>query len=264
MHIVLPIIVLGLLGFIFGLWLFFAQKIFFVKKDSKIEEVFSLLPGSNCGACGKAGCYGLAEALVQADSEEIPCPVVHSKERSKIADLLGIEAQESVKRVAKTICGGGSRCKDKFLYHGPKDCNVASLLMNGPKGCDYGCIGFGSCAKACPFGAIDIGENSLPKVDSEKCTGCGKCLKACPKEVMDLVPSSSQYHVLCHSKDRGPDVMKACKVGCIGCGKCVKTCPSGAIILKDNLALIDYEKCAKCGECIKACPTKAIVRSDIR
>lgn len=38
------------------------------------------------------------------------------------------------------------------------------------------------CEKACPFGAITVGEpiTNLPKLDEEKCTGCGVCLASCP------------------------------------------------------------------------------------
>lgn len=38
------------------------------------------------------------------------------------------------------------------------------------------------CEKACPFGAIFVGEpiTNLPKLDEEKCTGCGACIAACP------------------------------------------------------------------------------------
>lgn len=38
------------------------------------------------------------------------------------------------------------------------------------------------CEKACPFGAIHVGQpiTNLPQIDVEKCTGCGMCLAQCP------------------------------------------------------------------------------------
>jgi Fe-S-cluster-containing hydrogenase component 2 len=38
------------------------------------------------------------------------------------------------------------------------------------------------CEKACPFGAITIGQSitTLPVIDEQKCTGCGVCLAFCP------------------------------------------------------------------------------------
>ena len=258
MNILLPVLVLGALGIIFGLWLGFVQKLFFIKKDPRIEHIFSLLPGSNCGACGLAGCYGLAGALAKGEVKSITCPIVHEKEREDIAKILGITVSETEKRVATLICGGGTKCKDNFQYHGIEDCNIATLVMNGPKACSFGCIGFGSCVKSCSFNAIRMGKNGLPEIDSERCTGCGKCIKVCPKEILVLAPLKKVYSIMCNSHDKGPDVIKACKVGCIACGKCVKLCPVDAIELKDNVAVIDYEKCTNCGQCIEACPTKAI------
>lgn len=258
MSILLPVIILGALGIIFGLWLGFMQKLFFVKKDPRIEHILSLLPGSNCGACGQAGCYGLAEALASGEINSIICPVVHDQEREDIAKVLGINTPQTEKSVATLICGGGTACKDNFQYHGIEDCNIATLVMNGPKSCTFGCIGFGSCAKACLFNAIKMGKDGLPKIDPAKCTGCGKCLKVCPKGVLVLAPLKKRYNIRCNSHDKGADVMQACKVGCIACGKCVKICPVNAIEIKDNIAAIDYEKCTNCGQCIEICPTKAI------
>ncbi|MBQ1944177.1 MAG: 4Fe-4S binding protein, partial [Ruminococcus sp.] len=33
---------------------------------------------------------------------------------------------------------------------------------------------------------------------------------------------------------------------------------------KDNVAVIDYEKCTDCGACAKACTTQCIKREDLR
>ncbi len=258
MDILLPIIVLGSLGIIFGLWLGFMQRFFFVKKDPRIEHIFSLLPGSNCGACGQAGCYGLAETLASGEVTSITCPVVHEKERESIAHILGINISVTEKYVATLICGGGVRCKDNFQYHGIRDCNIATLVMKGPKACMFGCVGLGSCVEVCPFDAIRMGKDGLPEIDTQKCTGCGKCVKVCPKEILVLAPLKKMYNVMCHSSDKGADVIKACKAGCIACGKCVNACPANAIALKDNVAVIDYTKCTNCGKCLEVCPTKAI------
>jgi Na+-translocating ferredoxin:NAD+ oxidoreductase RNF subunit RnfB len=250
------------MGIVFALWLIFAQRLFAVKQDPKIEHIFSLLPGSNCGVCGRAGCHGLAEALARGEVKDIICPVVHEKEREEIADILGIKVAERTKEIATLICGGGVNCKDKFVYQGPKDCRTADLIFGAHKACNFGCIGFGTCMEACPFKAISMGEDNLPRIDPEKCTGCGKCVKMCPKGVLVLTPENSEFHIYCNSKDKGADVTRACKTGCIGCGKCVRECPVQAITLKDNLASIDYTKCINCGKCIKVCPTKAIIRRE--
>jgi Na+-translocating ferredoxin:NAD+ oxidoreductase RNF subunit RnfB len=56
LHIFLPLIILGVLGILFGCLLGFASKKFAVEKDPLLIEVRSALPGANCGACGFAGC----------------------------------------------------------------------------------------------------------------------------------------------------------------------------------------------------------------
>jgi ferredoxin len=52
--------------------------------------------------------------------------------------------------------------------------------------------------------------------------------------------------------------MKMCDFGCIGCMKCQRECPSDAIVVKDNLAVVDPEKCVKCGHCAEICPRHII------
>ena len=128
----------------------------------------------------------------------------------------------------------------------------------GPKSCNSGCLGYGSCVKACPFDAIHI-VNGVAVVDREKCKACGKCVEVCPKHLISLIPYDAKYVVACSSKDKGPVTMKACEVGCIGCGLCARNCPSQAVEVKDFHAAIDQEKCTGCGACAEKCPKKCIL-----
>ncbi|MBT8372362.1 MAG: FAD-dependent oxidoreductase, partial [Deltaproteobacteria bacterium] len=52
--------------------------------------------------------------------------------------------------------------------------------------CTIGCLGLGTCVKACPFNAITMGAQGLPEVDEKKCTGCGTCERVCPKHIINL------------------------------------------------------------------------------
>ncbi|MFH0732169.1 MAG: RnfABCDGE type electron transport complex subunit B [Candidatus Omnitrophota bacterium] len=258
MAILIPTIVLGGLGLIFGLWLAFALKIFHVETDPRAEQILKILPGANCGACGFAGCQGFAEALIRGKTELSCCALCGNEMRERLGTILGVEATQKIKRLATLKCGGGTRCADKYDYSGPETCMAAEMLLGGNKACHYACLGFGDCKLVCPFNAITMGEDRLPSINPEKCTACGKCVTACPKKVLVLTLFDKLYHIKCSSRDKGAKVMKICKVGCIACGKCATTCPTKAIVIKDNLAVIDYEKCINCGACFKVCPTHAI------
>ena len=70
-----------------------------------------------------------------------------------------------------------------------------------------------------------------------------------------MIPQETATVVMCSNKQKGADAKKACKNACIACKKCEKTCPHGAIAVKENVAVIDYEKCVHCEACVQVCPT---------
>ncbi len=254
------ILVLGGLGFLFGAILAFAAQKFHVEEDPRIGEVTALLPGANCGGCGFPGCAGLAKAIVVDEVEPNLCPVASTEAREKIARHLGRVAAACKPKVALVKCNGlPAEEFKKFEYLGIKDCAAAVLMLNGPWQCPHRCIGLGTCKAVCPFGAITMGANELPIIDAEKCTACGKCVVACPRMIITLVEKGKKVHVKCNSPEKGPDVRKVCKVGCIGCRLCEKACKDGAIIIENNLARINYEKCTECGACVLKCPQKTII-----
>jgi Na+-translocating ferredoxin:NAD+ oxidoreductase RNF subunit RnfB len=259
MQILIPVIAMAGLGLAFGLGLAYTLKIFGIEVDPTVALIITKLPGANCGACGKAGCAGFAEALKKGEAIPALCVVSNEEARKAISQILGIEYNPKTKTIATVLCNGGKNAKDKFQYRGIKTCKAATLLFGGYKECAYGCLGFGDCADACPFDAIKI-VDGLPKINIKKCTACGNCVKACPKNLFILAPLEKNYYIACSSKDPGAVTIKACKVGCIACGKCIKACPVSTIGIKDNLAAIDYAKCENHGECIKVCPTNAILK----
>ena len=254
------LIVLAGLGIVFGVVLALIAARFVVKVDPKVEQVRETLPGANCGACGFAGCMGYAEAVVgNPDVAVNMCAPGKSAVAEKIAEITGKKAEKVEPKIARVFCQGGtSLSKRKFIYTGVQDCTAAVLAAGGDKSCEYGCLGYGTCMRACPFEAITMSADNLPVINPEKCTACGKCVAACPKQVIELAQSSKAVVISCHSKDKGVDVKKKCQVGCIACGICVRTCPVDAIKIDNNLARIDHSKCIVCGLCVKKCPTSAI------
>ncbi len=259
MEIIYPVLTLGVLGLLFGVGLSLASKKFCVSSDPKIEKIQDNLPGANCGACGMAGCSGLAEALTEGKCGIDKCTVASEESKIKISEILGVEFKKTLKKVAVLRCAGGNRVGDKFLYGGIRDCISANQVLKGQKNCTYGCLGFGDCERICPFGAIKVSEkNGLPVIDRNKCKACNKCVIACPKKLFVLVPFNMRICVLCSSHDTGKATRSVCPVGCISCRLCEKACKFDAIHVVDNLAVIDYNKCTSCGECVKAYPMKTI------
>ena len=220
--IILAAVIVGGTGLFIGVFLGVSGKKFAVEVDEREEAILGVLPGNNCGGCGYAGCSGLAAAIVAG-------------------------------------AGTCEKAQDEYEYHGVRDCVMVNMMQDaGPKGCDYGCLGFGNCVKACPFDAIHI-VNGIAVVDKEKCKACGKCVAACPKKLVELVPYKQQTFVQCNSNDKGKALMDVCAVGCIGCKLCEKNCEAGAITVTNFLAHIDASKCTNCGVCADKCPRKVIV-----
>jgi Na+-translocating ferredoxin:NAD+ oxidoreductase subunit B len=263
MEILIPVITLGLLGLVFGVGLSIASKAFAVKIDPRLEKIHGLLPGANCGACGGAGCFGFAESLLSGKMPLDACKVVDEKNKEEIARVLDQKIEKKTKKIAVLHCNAGTRVKDKYDYTGIKDCVAANSLMHGPKACVFGCIGFGTCVRVCPFGALSMSADGLPVVDSRKCRACNKCVTACPKKLFFLKAVNQPVYVACSSHASGKDTKTVCPVGCIACRLCEKACKFDAIHVMDNLAVIDYHKCTSCRECVKVCPCKTIhIRED--
>lgn len=258
--IIVATLIVGAVGLFVGLFLGVAGIKFKVEVDEKEEAVLAALPGNNCGGCGYAGCSGLAAAIAKGEAPVNACPVGGEKVGEQIARIMGVQAQESEKKVAFVKCQGDrERTRDDYDYTGMEDCRMLSFVPNGgPKSCNDGCLGFGSCVKVCPFDAIHV-VNGVAVVDKETCKACGKCVAVCPKHLIELVPYKAKHLVACSSQAKGPVTIKDCDVGCIACQLCKKNCPSDAITIENFHATIDYDKCTGCGICKTKCPKKAII-----
>lgn len=253
--------IVSVVGIFVGLFLGVAGIKFKVDVDEREEAVLAALPGNNCGGCGFAGCSGLASAIVKGEAAVNACPVGGEAVGKAIASIMGVEAESKERMRAYVSCQGDcERAKKNYEYSGAEDCRVVGFVPGGgPKSCGSGCLGFGSCVKACPFDAIHV-KNGVAVVDAEACKACGKCVAVCPRNLITLIPYKAKLAVACASADKGLVTMKACEAGCIGCGLCVKACPSGAVAVRDFHAVIDQSKCTGCGACAEKCPKKAIVK----
>jgi NADPH-dependent glutamate synthase beta subunit-like oxidoreductase len=181
------LILMGGMGLVISVILALASKIFYVYVDPKIEAVEAELPGANCGGCGLPGCAANAEAIVAGTSPPNSCVAAGPEVAEAIAAIMGVKIEAQEPDIARPGCYYGVQAADtKYTYDGLDDCRAAVLLGGGMKVCTIGCVGLGTCARACPFNAITMGPEGLPVVDEAKCTGCGTCERVCPKHIITL------------------------------------------------------------------------------
>ena len=76
------------LGLFFGIGLAVAHRLLKVEEDPRLEIVEEKLPGSNCGACGEAGCRAFAEKLLAGAVAPSKCSVSNQEAIDDIANEL--------------------------------------------------------------------------------------------------------------------------------------------------------------------------------
>lgn len=259
--ILTALLIIGGLGIFVGIFLGIGGIAFKVEVDEKEEAVLNALPGNNCGGCGFPGCAGLATAIAKGDAPANQCPVGGDEVAKEIAKIMGTSVEEKERMVAFVACK--AHCEDitvDYEYTGSEDCRMLSFVPNGgPKSCNNGCLGYGTCASVCPFDAIHV-DNGVAVVDREKCKACGKCIEVCPKKLISLIPYKAQYAVACSNIEKGAVTTKQCKVGCVGCSMCAKACENDAVSITSFNATIDPDKCVNCGACAEKCPKKVITK----
>ncbi len=164
MGILAAVLTLTLLALAFGLLLGYAAVRFHVEGDPIVDQIDALLPQTQCGQCGYAGCRPYAEAIAAGEAEINRCPPGGETTMIALADLLGrdpvpLEDQEAAAK--------------------PKA--VARII-------ETECIGCTLCIQACPVDAILGAAKQMHSVIESECTGCELCIPPCPVECIVMEP----------------------------------------------------------------------------
>jgi len=161
MYVLSAIVSLTLLGLFLGLLLGIAGKYLKVESSPIVDELESLLPGSQCGQCGFPGCRPAAEALAEGKAAATICPPGGSALAEQIAALLGMDLDLS-------------------------DVKEPELLV--ARVSEATCTGCTRCFKVCPTDAIVGAPKQIHAVVADACIGCKKCIEVCPTECLQMHP----------------------------------------------------------------------------
>ena len=221
-----------------------------ISERKPMEEILGFLKGCEkvilvgCGQCASACKVGGAPeieemtALLEAEGKTVLGSVLPDSTCNLLLNKKELKSvKEELKQadaVLSLACGDGTQT----IMKNTKKQNIPVYPANN---------------------TMFIGEVERVGKFEEACKACGKCVAACPRKLIEIVPYDMKHLVKCNSKDKGKDVMKACKVGCIGCKMCEKACQFYAVKVLDNVAHIDPEKCTGCGACAAKCPKKVIL-----
>jgi len=152
------------LAVIFGLLLGYANIRFHVDGDPIVDKIDSLLPQTQCGQCGFAGCRPYAEAIAEGDADINKCPPGGEITMIALSELLGKDPVP---------------LEDEEAADSPRA--VAFIV-------EEECIGCTLCIQACPVDAILGAAKSMHTVISDECTGCKLCIPPCPVECIHMHP----------------------------------------------------------------------------
>ncbi|MDH5301447.1 MAG: electron transport complex subunit RsxB [Gammaproteobacteria bacterium] len=158
------ILVLSALATVFGLLLGFAAVFFKVEGDPLVEKIDKLLPQTQCGQCGFAGCRPYAQAMANGEAEINQCPPGGEPTIQALADLLGVQP------------------KPLNPENGAEKPTMVAVID------ENNCIGCTLCIQACPVDAILGAAKHMHTIIASECTGCELCLPPCPVDCIDMVP----------------------------------------------------------------------------
>lgn len=155
------------LGLGLGLLLGAAARKFHVETPPIVDELEALLPGTNCGQCGFAGCRGAAEAVAEGSAPVTLCPPGGRDVALQLAEVTGSD------------CGCGAAGGADLSGMAETEPMVAFIFEDHCTGCT-------KCFKRCPTDAIVGAAKQIHTVIWDACIGCDACVEVCPTEAILL------------------------------------------------------------------------------
>ncbi len=165
MLVLVAIFTLGFIAGSFGLILGYAAVRFRVEGNPIADQVDALLPQTQCGQCGFAGCRPYAEAIANGEAPINQCPPGGQATIVALADLLDVEPLE---------------LNEEHGEH--SDIPMVAFID------EQTCIGCTLCIQACPVDAILGSAKHMHTIIADECTGCELCLPPCPVDCIDMIP----------------------------------------------------------------------------
>lgn len=133
-----------------------------VRPAGLIEQIDALLPQTQCGKCGHAGCRPYAEGIVAGEPIN-RCPPGGTETIARLGELLKVP----------TLPLDAER--------GEAHAQVAYIR-------EAECIGCTKCIQACPVDAILGAAKQMHTVLLDECTGCDLCVAPCPVDCIEMHP----------------------------------------------------------------------------
>ena len=132
MLVVYAVLVMGVLGAVFGAVLGFAAKVFHVEVDPREEAIAGCLPGANCGGCGFPGCGGYAAAVVKGEAPVNACAAGGAAVAAQIAEIVKGEIIGDAARSVTGVAGIKEASADQLSFVGSR--KYADLLGDAKAG----------------------------------------------------------------------------------------------------------------------------------
>lgn len=125
------------------------------------DSIDALLPQTQCGDCGYAGCRPYADAIMNHQAGINRCLPGGIQTMERLSRLTGMPA--------------------KPLYKAGKTAKRLAVID------ETRCIGCVKCIRACPVDAIIGAPKQMHSVINAYCTGCELCIAPCPVDCIEMV-----------------------------------------------------------------------------